>query len=60
MKKIINIGIVAHVDAGKTTITENLLYFLPPVIFSSSFGNSSSMSLKKVSIVIRSVVCLLK
>lgn len=26
MKKVINIGIVAHVDAGKTTITENLLY----------------------------------
>src|SRR5574344_1663917 len=26
MKKTINIGIVAHVDAGKTTITENLLY----------------------------------
>jgi len=27
MNKIINIGLVAHVDAGKTTVTENLLYF---------------------------------
>lgn len=26
MKKMVNIGIVAHVDAGKTTITEQLLY----------------------------------
>ncbi len=26
MKKILNVGLLAHVDAGKTTITENLLY----------------------------------
>lgn len=27
MKKIINLAVLAHVDAGKTTVTENLLYF---------------------------------
>ncbi len=26
MKRIINLGILAHVDAGKTTVTENMLY----------------------------------
>ena len=26
MKKIINIAILAHVDAGKTSLTEQLLY----------------------------------
>jgi len=36
MQKIINIGILAHVDAGKTTITESFL-FLGGII--SSLGN---------------------
>ena len=29
--KIINLGILAHVDAGKTTLTESLLYTSGPI-----------------------------
>ena len=44
MKKIINIGIVAHVDAGKTTITENLLYYSGAI---KSVGRVDSMELER-------------
>ena len=39
MKKIINVGIVAHVDAGKTSLTESL--------YSKTHSNYKQGSIKK-------------
>ena len=45
MKKKLTIGILAHVDAGKTTLSEALLYLsgkIRKVPFSSRFGKIDS------------------
>lgn len=43
-----NIGIVAHIDAGKTTLTERILYFTgkPHKIGETHQGNSKMDTLK--------------
>lgn len=44
MKQIKNIGILAHVDAGKTTITENFLYLANAIKAKGSVDAGSSIS----------------
>ena len=44
MKGIINIGILAHVDAGKTTITENFLFISNAINDLGSVNQGSSVS----------------
>ncbi len=44
MKGIKNIGILAHVDAGKTTITENFLYLSDAIKAMGSVNHGSSVS----------------
>ncbi len=43
-KKIINIGVLAHVDAGKTTITENMLYLSGATRAKGSVDNGTTIT----------------
>jgi len=44
MQNIINIGIVAHVDAGKTSITENILYKADAIRTKGSVDSGSTVT----------------
>jgi len=44
LKKILNLGILAHVDAGKTTLTENLLFLCGETKMLGSVDDKTSCS----------------
>ncbi len=44
MQPIINIGILAHVDAGKTTLTENMLYLSGATRTKGSVNNGTAIT----------------